>query len=80
MCDYTCTKYLLFFFNFLFWILGLIITALGAWALADPDFLENIGIKAVDNSALTEVASKFYVHRNFTSKGSLDFLLETASS
>ena len=54
MCDYTCTKYLVFFFNFLFWILGLIIMAIGVWAFADKDFVKNIA--NVNADGLEEVA------------------------
>lgn len=57
MCDFTCAKYLVFFFNFLFWILGLIIMAIGAWAFADKDFVKNIGAANVNADSLSEIAN-----------------------
>jgi len=57
MCSYNCTKYLVFFFNLLFWILGLIIIGIGAWAAADKNFLENLGfpMRQLDEETLQTV-------------------------
>ncbi|XP_067655595.1 CD9 antigen-like isoform X1 [Haliotis asinina] len=35
---YTCIKYLMFAFNFLFWLLGMAILAIGIWVRVDPNF------------------------------------------
>lgn len=42
---YTCIRYLMFAFNFLFWLLGCAILGVGIWVLVDKNFS-----KYVDNS------------------------------
>lgn len=42
---YTCIRYLMFAFNFLFWLLGCAILGVGIWVLVDENFS-----KYVDNS------------------------------
>lgn len=48
MCDFTCTKYVVFVFNFLFFLIGLIILSIGAWAAADSRFLQHLGVDQMD--------------------------------
>lgn len=38
----TCVKYLLFVFNFLFWLIGCVMVALGVWMIVDPKSLGDI--------------------------------------
>lgn len=38
--DYACVKRTVFFFNFLFWLVGCVLLALGVWAHVDPQFVE----------------------------------------
>lgn len=42
MCDTTCTKYLVFTFNLIFWLIGLFLIAIGVWAKVDDDFLKTV--------------------------------------
>ena len=37
MCNVTATKYLLFFFNLIFWLCGLFLVAVGLWAQVDKE-------------------------------------------
>ena len=39
MCSATVTKYLLFFFNLVFWLIGVFLIAIGVWAQADENFV-----------------------------------------
>ena len=47
MCNTTLTKYLLFTFNLLFWLIGVFLLAIGVWAQADENFV-NVVRKARD--------------------------------
>jgi len=42
MCNTTLTKYLLFTFNLLFWLIGVFLLAIGVWAQADENFVNVI--------------------------------------
>eukprot|EP00918_Siedleckia_nematoides_P032382 GHVU01070196.1.p1 GENE.GHVU01070196.1~~GHVU01070196.1.p1 ORF type:complete len:227 (+),score=11.32 GHVU01070196.1:314-994(+) len=41
---YSCIKYLMFAFNFLFWILGCAILGVGIWVRVDPNFTQFVDI------------------------------------
>jgi len=42
MCNTTLTKYLVFAFNLVFWLIGLFLVAIGVWAKVDPEFVTKI--------------------------------------
>ena len=47
MCDKSLTKCLLFAFNFVIWLIGLFMTAIGLWAFIDPqNFMTTVRQKA----------------------------------
>jgi len=54
-CSGSCMKYLLFFFNFIFWCVGAAILAVGIWAKVDPAVTEYIGI-TIDDSTSYDIA------------------------
>lgn len=53
---YSCVKYLMFAFNFLFWILGCVILGVGIWIKVDPASLQNL---AGDSDAVREFFRQF---------------------
>jgi len=57
MCDTTCTKYLLFIFNLLFWLIGLALIAIGLWAKLDQDFIAKVMDVAGDSDLAEELSN-----------------------
>jgi len=55
MCSATVTKYLLFFFNLVFWLIGVFLIAIGVWAQADENFV-NVILQVSGESAPADVA------------------------
>jgi len=49
---YSCIKYLMFAFNFLFWLLGCAILGVGIWVRCDPNFEQYVNSSATDFSYL----------------------------
>ena len=54
MCDFTCTKYLVFIFNLLFCILGLVMIGVGAWAYDDDKFLDKVDVNFEELAEVTK--------------------------
>ncbi|XP_013380729.1 CD9 antigen [Lingula anatina] len=44
---YGCIKYLVFAFNFIFWLVGCALVAVGIWALVDKSFADKFGNESV---------------------------------
>ncbi|MED6274345.1 cd81 antigen [Characodon lateralis] len=54
-----CVKYLLFVFNFIFWLMGSFVLAVGLWLRFDPETVSLLsGSKAPDTFFLGECKSK----------------------
>lgn len=62
----SCVKYLMFAFNFLFWILGCVILGIGIWVKVDPGSLKQLAhgdealdkfLEEVDNGGYETVAA-----------------------
>jgi len=65
MCNTTITKYLLFTFNLVFWLIGLFLIGVGVWAKADPLFVErvlSIADEATDDKPVINENDLVYVH------------------
>ncbi|KAM7424547.1 hypothetical protein PAMA_000748 [Pampus argenteus] len=61
-CGTICLKYLLFTFNFLFWLAGGIVTAVGVWTLVEKsDYISLLSSKTYAASAYILVLAGFSV-------------------
>jgi len=49
-CGGSCMKYLLFLFNFIFFVCGAAILGVAIWVLVDPNILDYVGLAAGDAS------------------------------
>jgi len=50
MCDKSLTKCLLFAFNFVIWLIGLFMTAIGLWAFIDPQNFMTTAMRLGDDA------------------------------
>ncbi|XP_064635741.1 CD9 antigen-like [Lineus longissimus] len=56
---YTCIRYLMFAFNFLFWLLGCAILGVGIWVRVDPQFsqyIQHVNLKELYTAAYILIA------------------------
>ena len=63
---YSCVKYLMFAFNFLFWILGCVILGIGIWIKVDPKSLKDL---ADNDEQLKNFFTEFETNYNYESLG-----------
>lgn len=63
---YSCVKYLMFAFNFLFWILGCVILGIGIWIKVDPKSLKEL---AANDDQLKNFFAEFDEKYSYESMG-----------